>query len=138
MFAPFLVGFALCISDGDADLPQHLLVNLTDRCSQRPDSCRGIEIKDRHEIFVVEVAFRHQSTAGHQSVSDTYGGCCLELYSDVILIIFLQKGTVNDIEEVLLMLRPVNNITAGMGWRSATPPFYPKTKRRTEHYANQS
>ena len=107
MFAPFLVGFALCISDGNADLPQYLLVDLADRCSQRPDSCRGIEIKDRHEIFVVEVAFWFQSTAGHQSVSDTDGGCCLELYSDVKLIIFLQKGTVNDIEEVLLMLRPV-------------------------------
>ena len=107
MFAPFLVGFALCISDGDADLPQHLLVNLADHCSKRPDSCRGIEIKDRHEIFVVEVAFRLQSTAGHQSISDTDGGYCLELYSDVKLIIFLQKGTVNDIEEVLLMLRPV-------------------------------
>ena len=106
MFAPFLVGFALCISDGNADLPQHLLVNLADRCSKRPDSCRGIEIKDRHEIFVVEVAFRLQSTAGHQSISDTDGGYCLELYSDVKLIIFLQKGTVNDIEEVLLMLRP--------------------------------
>ena len=25
LFAPFLVGFALCISDGNADLPQHLL-----------------------------------------------------------------------------------------------------------------
>ena len=35
------------------------------------------------------------------------GGGCLELHSDVILIIFLQKGTVNDIEEVLLMLRPI-------------------------------
>ena len=107
MLAPFLVGFALCISDGDADLPQHLLVNLADCCSQRPDGGRGVKIKDRHEIFVVEVAFRFQSTAGHQSVSDTDGGCCLELYSDVKLIIFLQKGTVNDIEEVLLMLRPV-------------------------------
>ena len=107
MFAPFLVGFALCISDGNADLPQHLLVDLADRCSQRPDGGRGIEIKDCHEIFVVEVAFRLQSAAGHQSVSDADGGCCLELYSDVKLIIFLQKGTVNDIEEVLLMLRPV-------------------------------
>ena len=28
-----------------------------------------------------------QSAAGHQSVSDTDGGCCLELYSDVKLII---------------------------------------------------
>ena len=107
MFAPFLVGFALCISDGNADLPQHLLVDLADRCSQRPDGGRGVEIKDCHEIFVVEVAFRLQSAAGHQSVSDADGGCCLELYSDVKLIIFLQKGTVNDIEEVLLMLRPV-------------------------------
>ena len=107
MFAPFLVGFTLCISDGDADLPQHLLVNLADRCSQRPDGGRGVEIKDRHKIFVVEVAFRLQSAAGHQSVSDADGGCCLKLHSDVILIIFLQKGTVNDIEEVLLMLRPV-------------------------------
>lgn len=107
MFAPFLVGFALCISDGNADLPQHLLVDLADRCSQRPDGGRGVEIKDRHEIFVVEVVFRLQSAAGHQSVSDADGGCCLELYSDVKLIIFLQKGTVNDIEEVLLMLRPV-------------------------------
>ena len=107
MFAPFLVGFTLCISDGDADLPQHLLVNLADRCSQRPDGGRGVEIKDRHEIFVVEVAFRLQSAAGHQSVSDADGGGCLKLHSDVILIIFFQKGTVNDIEEVLLMLRPV-------------------------------
>ena len=107
MFAPFLVGFALCISDGDADLPQHLLVDLADRCSQRPDGGRGVEIKDCHEIFVVEVAFRLQSAAGHQSVSDANGGGCLELHSDVILIIFLQKGTVNDVEEVLLMLRPV-------------------------------
>lgn len=108
MFAPFFLGgFALCISDGDADLPQHLLVDLADRCSQRPDGGWGVEIKDRHEIFVVKVAFRLQSAAGHQSVSDADGGGCLELHSDVILIIFLQKGTVNDIEEVLLMLRPV-------------------------------
>ena len=107
MGAPFFDGLTLGISDGNADLPQHLLIDLADRCSQRSDGCRSIEIKDRHEIFVVEVAFRLQSTAGHQSVSDTDGGCCLELYSDVKLIIFLQKGTVNDIEEVLLMLRPI-------------------------------
>ena len=89
MLAPFLVGFALCISDGDADLPQHLLVNLADRCSKRPDGRRGIEIKDCHEIFVVEVAFRLQSAAGHQSVSDADGGGCLKLYFDVKFIIFL-------------------------------------------------
>ena len=107
MVAPFLYGFALRISDSNADLPQHLLVNLADRCSERPDSCRGIEIKDCHKIFMVKVSFRFQSTPGHQCISDTDGGCCLELYSDVKLIIFLQKGTVNDIEKVLPILCPV-------------------------------
>ena len=69
------------------------------------ESCKnGISFRQQG---VVEVAFRLQSAAGHQCVSDADGGGCLELHSDVILIIFLQKGTVNDIEEVLLMLRPV-------------------------------
>ena len=89
MLAPFRELFALIISDGNANLPQHLLVNLANRCSKRPDSCRGIEIKDRHEIFVVEVAFRFQSTAGHQSISDADGGGCLKLCFDVKFIIFL-------------------------------------------------
>ncbi|MGI6747171.1 MAG: hypothetical protein ACOX4V_02815 [Anaerovoracaceae bacterium] len=105
--APFLHGLALCISDGDADLPQHLLIDLTDRCSQRPDGSRGIEIEDCHEILMVKVAFRLQSTAGHQGIGDADGGGCLKLYSDVELIVLLQKGTVNDIEKVLLMLRPI-------------------------------
>ena len=102
-----MVGFALCISDGDADLPQHLLVDLTDRCSQRPDGGRGIEIEDCHEILMVKVSFRLQSAAGHQGVGDADGGGCFKLYSDVELIVLLQKGTVNDIEKVLLMLRPI-------------------------------
>ena len=93
--------------DGDADLPQHLLTCLADGCSQRPDSGRGVEVKDRHEIFVIKVLFRLQSAAGHQSISDADGGGCLKLYSDVELIVLLQKGTVNDIEKVLLMLRPI-------------------------------
>ena len=88
MFAPFLVGFALCISDGNADLPQHLLVDLADRCSQRPDGGRGVEIKDRHEIFVVEVAFRLQSAAGHQSVGDAFS---LHFLRVAVFPLFLQK-----------------------------------------------
>ena len=84
-----MVGFALCISDGNADLPQHLLVDLADRCSQRPDGGRGVEIKDRHEIFVVEVQFKAAAT-----VSITYAlmsrcGLEPERYFDVKFIIFL-------------------------------------------------
>ena len=99
MLAPFLVGFALCISDGDADLPQHLLVDLADRCSQRPDGDGVLKSK-----IAMKSSWSKQrsgsSPNGHQSVSDADGGGCLKLHSDVILIIFLQKGTVNDIEEV--------------------------------------
>lgn len=107
MVSPFLGSFTLRISDYDANLPQHLLIDLTDCRSQRSDGGRGIEIKDCHEIFMVEVAFRFQPAAGHQGVGDADGGGCLKLYSDVKFIIFLQKGIVNDIEEVPLMLRPV-------------------------------
>ena len=107
MVSPFLGGFTLRVSDGDADLPQHLLVDLADCCSQRSDGGRGIEIKDRHEIFMVEIALRLQPAAGHEGVGDADGGGIFELYFDVKLIIFLQKGIVNDIEEVPPMLRPV-------------------------------
>ena len=54
-----------------------------------------------------KIAFRLQSAAGHQGVGNADGGGCLKLYFDVKLIIFLQKGIVNDIEKVLTMLVPV-------------------------------
>ena len=93
--------------DGDTDLPQHLLVDLADRRSQRPNRGRGIEIENRHEVLMLEILVCIQPTAGHQGVGDADGGGCLKLYSDVELIVLLQKGTVNDIEKVLLMLRPI-------------------------------
>ena len=89
MGSPFFDGLTLGISDGNADLPQHLLIDLADRCSQRADGSRGVEVENRHEIFVVEVAFRLQSTAGHQGVGNADGGGCLKLYFDVKFIIFL-------------------------------------------------
>ncbi|WP_235930940.1 MULTISPECIES: hypothetical protein [Eisenbergiella] len=105
--SPFRELFALIISDGDADLPQHLLIELADRCSQRPNSGRGVEVENRHKIFVAEILFRLQSTAGHEGVGNADGSGGLKLYFDVKFIIFLKKRTVNDIAEVLLMLIPV-------------------------------
>ena len=107
MGSPFFDGLTLGISDGNADLPQHLLIDLADRRSQCADGSRGVEVENRHKVLMGKIAFRLQSAAGHQGVGNADGGGCLELHSDVKLIIFLQKGTVNDIEEVLLMLRPV-------------------------------
>ena len=98
---------ALIVLDGDADLPQNLLVNLADRRAQRPNRGRGIEIENRHEVLMLEVLFRIQPTAGHQGVGDADGGGRLKLDFDVEFIVLLQERTVNDVVEVLLMLVPI-------------------------------
>ena len=59
--------------DGDTDLPQHLLVDLADRRSQRPNRGRGIEIENRHEVLMLEILVCIQPTAGHQGVGDRGG-----------------------------------------------------------------
>ena len=98
---------ALIDLDGDADLPQNLLVNLADRRAQRPNRGRGIEIENRHEVLMLEILFRIQPTAGHQGVGDADGGGGLKLDFDVEIIVLLQERTVNDVAEVLLMLVPI-------------------------------
>ena len=99
--------FALIVLDGDADLPQHLLVHLADRRAQRPNRGRGIEIENRHEVLMLEILLRIQPTAGHQGVGDADGGGGLKLDFDVEIIVLLQERTVNDVAEVLLMLVPI-------------------------------
>ena len=98
---------ALRVLDGDADLPQHLLIHLADRCAQRPNRGRGIEIENRHEVLMLEILFRIQPTAGHQGVGNADGGGGLKLDFDVEIIVLLQERTVNDVAEVLLMLVPI-------------------------------
>ena len=95
------------VLDGNADLPQHLLVDLADYRSQRPNRGWGVEVKDRHKVLVLEVAFRLQTAAGHQGVGDADSGGGLKLDFDVEIIVLLQERTVNDIAEVLLMLVPI-------------------------------
>ena len=56
--SPFFDGLALRVSDGNANLPQDLLVDLADRCSQRPDCGGGVEVENRHEIFMGKIFFR--------------------------------------------------------------------------------
>ena len=89
MGSPFFDGLTLGISDGNADLPQHLLIDLADRRSQCADGSRGVEVEDRHEIFMAEILLRFQPAAGHEGIGDADGGGCLKLYFDVKFIIFL-------------------------------------------------
>lgn len=98
---------ALIVLDGDADLPQHLLIHLADRCSQRPDRGGGIEIENRREVLRLEMLFHFQPTAGHQGVGNADSGGGLKMDFDVEFIILLQERTVNDIAEVPLMLVPI-------------------------------
>ena len=99
--------FALIVLNGDANLPQHLLVDLADRRAQRSDGGGSVEVEDRHEVLMLEIAFRLQPTAGHQGVCNADGGGCLELYSFVKLIVLFKERIVNDIEKVVLMLVPI-------------------------------
>ena len=89
MGSPFLHGFAFIVLDGDADLPQYLLIDLADRRSQRPDSGRSVEVENRHEVLMAEILFRLQSTAGHQRIGDADGSGSLKLHLDVKFIIVL-------------------------------------------------
>nr|WP_243424343.1 hypothetical protein [Gemmiger formicilis] len=104
---PFRALGALIVLNGDTDLPQHLLVYLADRRAQRPHGGGGVEVEDRHEILMAEILLRLQPAAGHQGVGDADSGGGFELDFDVVLIVLLQKGTVNDIENVLPVIRPV-------------------------------
>ena len=81
----------LIVLDGGANLPQNLLIDLADRCAQRPNRGRGIEIENRHEVLMLEVVFRLQPAAGHQSIGDTDGGGGLKLDFDVVIIVLLQE-----------------------------------------------
>ena len=94
----------LIVLDGDANLPQYLLVRLADRRSQRPNRGRGIEIENRYEVLMLKILVCIQSAAGHQGVGNADGGGRL---NDVKFIVLLQERTVNDIAEVLLMLVPI-------------------------------
>ena len=56
---------------------------------------------------MAEILLRLQPAAGHQGVGDADCGGGFELDFDVVLIVLLQKGTVNDVENVLPVIRPV-------------------------------
>lgn len=107
MCAPFREFLPLRVPDGDADLAKHLLIDLADSGAQGRNSGRGVEIKDGHEIFMLKIPFRLQSTPRHQGIGDADGSGGTKLHRDVVLIVLLQKGIVNDAEYILAMFRPI-------------------------------
>ena len=107
MIAPFRELFALIISDGNFYLSEYLLADLADRCAQRRNRSRGVEVEHGHEIFRFHVGFRLQFASAHEHIGDA-GFCSVsELYLGVELIIPIKIGIVNVVEDVPLVIHPV-------------------------------
>jgi hypothetical protein len=99
--------FALVISDGDFDLPQHLLADFADRRAESGDGSWGVEIKDTQKILMLKVFVGFQSAAAHQGISDADGCRALELCLDVEIIILFQIRILNVVEYILPVGLPV-------------------------------
>ena len=56
---------------------------------------------------MLKIVFRLQAAAGHEGICDTDRGGVSELRPDIELIILLQEGAVNDVEEFVLVVGPV-------------------------------
>ena len=54
-----------------------------------------------------KVVLRFQATTGHENIGNADGGGIFELHSDVECIVLLQKTSVNDVNDVLLVVGPV-------------------------------
>ena len=102
-----LAPFALIISDGNFYLSEYLLADLTDRCAQRRNRSRGVEVEHRHEIFRFQIGFRLQSSPAHQHIGDTDLCGVPELHLGVELIIPVKIGIVNVAENVSLVICPI-------------------------------
>lgn len=77
------------VFDRDLNLPQHLFIDLTDRCAEGVDGIRGIPVEDAQKILMLEVFLRLHAAPGHERVGDADGGGAAEGRPYVKLIIFL-------------------------------------------------
>ncbi|MDD3228239.1 MAG: hypothetical protein PHE09_03380 [Oscillospiraceae bacterium] len=83
------------------------MICFADHRTKRGDGGRGVEIENTEEIFMLKIVLRLHATAGHEGIGDADGGGVSELHSDIKLIITVQKGIVNDVENIVLVVVPV-------------------------------
>ncbi|MGI6498977.1 MAG: hypothetical protein ACOX0U_09305 [Oscillospiraceae bacterium] len=103
----FMRSAPLIIFNGDFNLTQHLLIGVADRCTEKTHGSRGIKIEDAQKILMLKIFFRRKPAAGHEGIGDADGYSVSELDSDIVLIILFQKTTVNDVDEVSLVVLPI-------------------------------
>ena len=83
------------------------MIDLADRRAEGGHRIGGIPVEDAQKILVLKILLRLHAASGQEGVGDADGCGVSESRSDVELIIFLQKGTVNDGEDVRAVLVPV-------------------------------
>ena len=107
VLTPFREFLPLIVLDGHFNLPQDLFADLAHRRAQSGDGGWRVEVEHRQEVFMNEGFLRVQAAAGQQGVGGADHGGISERRPDVEVIIFFQKGTVNDTEDVILIVVPV-------------------------------
>ncbi|MBP3294923.1 MAG: hypothetical protein J6N32_14330 [Clostridia bacterium] len=92
---------------GDFDVSENLFADLADRNPECRDGIRGIEVENTPEILIIKVFREIPATPGQEGVdsADRRGIQKLSLYG--VIIILFQKGIVNDVENVAVMVIPV-------------------------------
>ncbi|MBQ3157890.1 MAG: hypothetical protein IJB81_13395 [Clostridia bacterium] len=89
------------------DLPENLSADLADSRTQDGNSIRRIPVKDVQEVLVLKLAIHIEATSCLQDVAGADGSRSAEGFPYVDFIVLLQEGTVNDTEDVLLMIHPI-------------------------------
>ena len=105
--APFCISAPGGGLDGSLDLPQYLAAAFRDSRSQDVRGCRGAEGIDGLEILPVKPSFRVDAAPGQKQPGDADGPRGLEFHLQVKIIIPFQKGTVNDVADILGVVVPV-------------------------------
>ena len=95
------------VFDCDFDLPQHRLAALADGSAQGTNRLWGIEVEYRHEIQMFKVFIGIQATPGQDGIGCADNRRFVESVPDVFFIIILKERSVNDTEDVMLMVKPV-------------------------------
>ena len=88
-------------------MTQYLFADLTDRAAQDGSGRGRVEVKDGHKIDMLIMGIRVKSASGQHDIGCAGNRRFVEREVDVFFIIPIQEGTVNDVEDVLLVGIPI-------------------------------
>lgn len=83
------------------------MTDLADRIAEHSHSVLRVPVKDAYKVFVLKVLLRFKIAARHERVSDAGSGRFSERGPNVKFIVLLKERSVNDTEDVALVLLPV-------------------------------